>query len=285
MLKQTLLAAVFGVLAVGVGSARADSMSTGRPGTPGQDRGYLPWRGGGFGAIGFGPVYAANSGSGPQQQAQAYDIAPAMGQAAFANAEFENRWSELQVIIDRARSDFQMSTEYGAAKDELDNSQHAYDAAVDAVMARLQNDQQYKQLIEKRTQEQIALKSAAVGTGLRNSVADAKLRVGSMVTQMEAVALANDSAVQDARVRLTAADESMRLREKQFESQLYNRREIVSARTAMETARVNKAAADGYLRGAYITRADQLGLSAASNTGNTVFLSGLDPYFRAYYGM
>ena len=44
-----------------------------------------------------------------------------------------------------------------------------------------------------------------------------------MVTQMEAVALTNDSTVQDARGRLVSADETLRLKEKQFELQLYNR--------------------------------------------------------------
>jgi hypothetical protein len=273
--RSLITSAVLGLLTIGATSALADAGRSSRHG------GFRPWQSNGFG---FGPIYSADASTGPQQQAQGYDIAPAMGQAAFAEAEFDNRWAGLQVLVDRARSDFQISAEYISAKDELADAQHAYDAAVDAVLARLQTDGQYKDLIEKRTEEQIALKSTGVGTGLRNSVATEKLHTGSMVTQMEAVALTNDSAVQDARVRLVSADETLRLKEKLFESQLYNRPEVVAARGQMETARANKAGADGYLRGAFITRADQINLNAQNNSGNNVFLTGMDPYFRSYFG-
>jgi hypothetical protein len=272
--RTLLTSAVLGLLTVGATSALADA------GRPPRQGGFLPWQSNGFG---FGPVYPAGVSTGPQQ-AQGYDIAPAMGRAAFAEAEFDNRWADLQVLVDRARKDFQVSAEYMAAKNELTDAQHVYDAAVDSVLARLQSDQQYKDLIEKRTEEQIALKSTGIGTGLRNSVATDKLHYGSMVTQMEAVALSDDSAVQDARGRLISADETLRLKEHQFESQLYNRPEVAAARGEMETARANRAGADGYLHGAYITRADQLNLSVQSNSGNNVFLTGMDPYFRAYFG-
>jgi Tfp pilus assembly protein FimT len=277
MLGRSLLAsAVLGLLTVGATSALADAGRFPHRG------GFIPWQSNGFG---FGPIYPAGDSTGPQQQAQGYDIAPAVGQAAFAEADFNNRWADLQVLLDRARTDFQISAEYLTAKNDLADAQHAYDAAADSVLARLQTDQQYKDLIEKRTQEQIALKSTGIGTGLRNSMATEKLHTGSMVTQMEAVALTNDSAVQDARTRLVSADETLRLKEKQFESQLYNRPEVAAAREQMEMARANKAGADGYLHGAFIMRADQLNLSAQSNSGNNVFLTGMDPYFRAYYGM
>jgi hypothetical protein len=276
MLGRSLLAsAVLGLMTVGAASALADA------GRPPHQGGFRPWQSNGFG---FGPVYAAGASSGPQQQAQVYDIAPAMGQAAFAEAEFDNRWAELQVMVGRARMDFQISAEYLSAKNDLADAQRAYDGAVDAVLARLQSDQQYKDLVEKRTEEQIALKSTGIGTGVRNSVATEKLHTGSMVTQMEAVALTNDSAVQDARGRLVSADETLRLKEKQFESQLYSSPEVVAARGQMETARANRAGADGYLHGAYVTRADQLNLNAQNNSGNNVYLTGMDPYFRAYYG-
>ena len=81
-------------------------------------------------------------------------------------------------MVDRARKDFQISAEYITAQNDLADAQHAYDAAVDTVLARLQTDQQYKNLIEKRTQEQIALKSTGIGTGVRNSVATEKLHYG-----------------------------------------------------------------------------------------------------------
>jgi hypothetical protein len=203
-----------------------------------------------------------------------------MGQAAFAKAEFDNRWTGLQVLLDRARKDFQISAEYLAARNDYQAARQTYDAAVESVMDRLSGDPQYKDLLEKRTEEQIALKSTGIGTGLRNTVAMEKMHYGSMVTQFEAVALANDPAVQDARIRLVSAHEALSLKEKQFESQLYHQPEVVTARQQMESARANKAGAEGYLRGAEIARWDQLNMDWQSYSGNTVYLSGLDPVWR-----
>jgi hypothetical protein len=87
------------------------------------------------------------------------------------------------------------------------------------------------------------------------------------------------------RTRLVSADETLRLKEKQFESQLYNRPEVVAARGQMETARANKAGADGYLHGAYVTRSDQLNYNYQNISGNNVYLGGWDPYSRGYYGI
>jgi hypothetical protein len=276
MKGRSLIAMVFlGLVTVGAASALGD---VARP--PGQN-GYMPWHG-----AGFGPVYPAGVSTGPQQQqAQVYDISPAMAQAAFAEAEFDNRWAGLQVLLDRARKDFQISAEYLAARNDFDAAQRAYEAAVETVMARLWSDPQYKDLLEKRTEEQIALKSTGIGTGLRYAVAAQSMRYSSMATRLEAAALANDPAVQDARMRLVSAHETLALKEKQFESQLYHQPEVVAARQQMETARVDKAAADGYLRGAQITRADQLNLDYQSISGNNVYLTGFDPYYRGYFGI
>ena len=98
MIGRILTATVFlGLLTVGAGSALGDMDH--RPG----DNGYMPWHG-----EGFGPVYPAGASTGPQQQAQVYDISPAMGQAAFAEAEFDNRWAGLQVLLERARNWIQL---------------------------------------------------------------------------------------------------------------------------------------------------------------------------------
>ena len=139
-------------------------------------------------------------------------------------------------------------------------------------MARLANDQNYRKLVEQRTQEQIDLKSADVDSGLRNVVASEKLRYGAMASRMEAYALASDSAVQDAKSRLVAAQEALTVKERQFESQLFNRPEIAAARQSMEMARANKAGAVGYLCGAEITRADQIDVNSQMYGGNTVIV-------------
>ena len=106
-----------------------------------------------------------------------------------------------------------------------------------------------------------------------------------MVTQLEAEALNNDSAVQDAHGRVLAASQNLQLKEELFESQLYRQADLTAARQQMEIARANKAGADGFLRGALVTRADQLGLNSQNVTGNNVFLTGWNPYWRGYYGI
>jgi hypothetical protein len=244
---------------------------------------YLPWIGGGF-----GPYYGDDS-SGPsqsqQQQPQVVDMAPALGMAAYADTEYDNRWSSLQVLLDRSRNSFKISDDYLNAKRDLDGAQKDYDAAVETALSRLLDDPNYKDLVLKRTQEEVALKQTAMDTPIRDRVAAEKMRYGSQISQMEATALANDSDVQDTRSKLVAADEKLRLMEKRFEADLYHRPDVVAARQQMETARVNKAGADGFLTGTFITRADQLDANAQTYTGNTVYMSPWDPYYRGYYGL
>ncbi|HEY1921232.1 MAG TPA: hypothetical protein VGG44_00585, partial [Tepidisphaeraceae bacterium] len=105
-MRRTFAAAVvLGAMAFGVGPVMADM---GQP-EMGHSGGFLPWRGGGFGGYGV-------SGPAPSQQPpQVYDIAPAVAQAAFATAEYDNRWIGLQVMLERARGDFFYSAEYLSA--------------------------------------------------------------------------------------------------------------------------------------------------------------------------
>jgi hypothetical protein len=227
--------------------------------------GYLPWVG-----YGFAPTYTAPSNN--TQQAETVNLAPAQGEAAFADTIFSNRWADLQVLIDRARKDFEISDDYLSARNDAEQAQQAYDVAVDSVMSRLLNDADYKSLIEKKTEEKIALTQTPIGSGIRNAVANEKLRYGSMASQMEAVALANDSAVQDARSRMISADQNLRMKVKQFESDLYKRPEIVAAKQQMEVARANKSGADSYLDGMYLLRADQLFIND-NLPGNSVYFT------------
>jgi archaellum component FlaF (FlaF/FlaG flagellin family) len=214
--------------------------------------GYIPWQGIGFGYPFYG--YGYPSGSGPQQaSAPPYDLAPAVGNAAFTRAEFENRWADLQVMLARARDDFQISADYLAAKHDYESAQVDYEAAVEAVLSRVHDDPKYKQLAEKRTEERVIVNSTGVGTGVRNVMAVQTMHDGSMVTLLEAQALEDDSAVSESRIRLVSAHQNLVLKEKLFESQLYNRPGVVAARTQMETARANKAGAEGYLNGAIAT--------------------------------
>jgi hypothetical protein len=276
MNRSLAAAVVLGMMAFGAGPALAD-MGNPAPPQPQHQGGYLPWRSGGFGGY-------AVMGSSPSQAPQVYDIAPALAQAAFACADFDNRWIGLQVMLVRARGDFFLSSDYLTAHKEVAEAQSAYDSAADNVLARLANDKTYRDLIEQRTQEQVALKSAGPDSGLRNVVAGEKLRYGAMASRMEAFALANDSAVQDARGRLVAAQEALTMKEKRFESELYRQPEIVEARQSMEAARANKAGAVGYLHGAEVTRMDQIDVNSQAYGGNTVIFSPWSPYYRGYFG-
>jgi hypothetical protein len=235
----------------------------------------MPWRGQGFGAI-----YPGIGATGPQQnqQAQVYDIAPAVGAAEFARSEFQTRWSDLQVMLDRARRGFQISAEYVAAQTEFTDAQREYDDATETVLSRLHTDADYKNIIQQRTERQNMLKETGIGTGIRAAVATEKMEIAALATQMEAVALADSATVQDAKARLVNAKQALSLKEEQFELALYDQPEIVAARQQMEVARSNKAGAEGYLRGAETTRWDQLNLNSQSYSGNNVYLTGWGPY-------
>jgi hypothetical protein len=249
-------------------------------GNNGNNFSYLPWVSGGF-----GPYYPADSGSSQasSQPPPVYDLAPAMGMAYYADTEYDNRWSGLQVLLERARKEFQISDQYLKAKKDVDDAQANYDAAVDSVLNKLQDDPNYKDLVIKRTEQQVAVNATPIDSGARDYVAAKKMQAGSQVTQMEASAMANDSNVQDARTKLIAADESLRLLEKRFEADLYHRPDVVAGRQQVEVARANKAGADGYLYGAWIGRADQIYANDQTYTGNNVYYS--DPYYRGYYGL
>jgi hypothetical protein len=206
--------------------------------------GYVPWR---------GAEFAPFMGAQPSQPIAVYNLAPAMGQAAFAHAQYDNRWGDLQVLIARARDDFKISGDYLAAKDDYESAQANYEAAVEAVLSRVHEDPQYKKLAERRTEEQAIVNSTAVGTGTRNVTAVQAMHDGSLITVMEAKALEDDSTVTDARVRLVATHQILALKEKVFESQLYRNPDVVAARQQMESARAQLAGADGFLNGALIS--------------------------------
>jgi hypothetical protein len=211
--------------------------------------GYIPWQG-----VGFAPFMGAGPTIAPQDQPiPVYNLAPAMGQAAFARAQYDNRWSDLQVMISRARNDFRLSGDYLAARDDYESAQSNYEAAVEAILSRVHADPQYKKLAERRTEEQSIVNSTAVGTGTRNVVAEQAMHDGSLITLMEAKALADDPTVTDARVRLVATHQVLSLKEKVFESQLYRQSDVAAARQQMESARAQLAGADGFLNGALIS--------------------------------
>ena len=136
----------------------------------GHNGGYLPWRGEGFGG------YSVSGPAPSQQQPEVYDLAPAVAQAAFAEAQFRNRWIDLQLMLARSRSDFYISTDYVATRKDVEQARSLYESARQTVLDRLQSDKTYKDLIIKRTEQQIALKSTAAESGLRNVVAAEKMR-------------------------------------------------------------------------------------------------------------
>ena len=267
---------ILGLLSAEAGIARADFNQ------PDRSNGYMPWHGQGFGAI-----YPVGANTGPQQsqQAQVYDISPAVGAASFADAEFQTRWSDLQVMIDRARRTFQISTEFTAAQKEFTDAQKEYGDATETVLSRLHTDADYKKIIQQRTEQQNMLKETGLGTGIRTVVATEKMETGALATQMEAVALSDSAAVQDAKTRLVSAKQALSLKQEQFELALYDQPEIVAARQQMEVARSNKAGAEGYLLGAETTRCDQLNLNSQSYSGNNVYLTGWNPYWRGGFGI
>jgi hypothetical protein len=278
--------------ASGEGAERADQgrASGDNANSNHRDRGYRPWQSDDFGfGVPLG-IYnsAPDTSSQSQTQAKVLDIAPAVARASYAEAECTRTYTNLMLMIDRARKDFQTSADYRSAQNELNDAQAVYEDAMTRVVDQLKNDPTYKKLIEQRTEQDLAMENTAAFSGRRNTVATQKMDFGSQASLMEADALARDTAFQNGKTRLLAAKQSLWRRQADFDSSLYARPELLATKQSYEQALSNKAGAEGYLRGAEIARGDQLDINAASfsNSFNSVVYTPFDsPYYRGYHGV
>jgi hypothetical protein len=211
---------------------------------------WQPWTGAGS------PAASATTDNSSDSQPLAYDIAPAMAQAATADAKYDLAWMNLSEAKIHAYTKFEHSPEYQRAQRELADAQSAYDDASQTVIASLLSDPAYHKLIEKRTQTQIALNQRPGDQGIFNAISQLKMEYSSAASRMEADALAGDIQVRVAKTRLLAAQQVVTEITNRFEDNFAAQPAIASAWRNYQNAIIDQAGAQGYLDGALITRAD-----------------------------
>ncbi len=220
------------------------------------------------------------------ERSAVYDMAPAMGRAAFADAEYDRAYSALVGTLAQAKLDFVNSPDYIAAKREASEAGAAYDSAREAVLSKLLNNAEYRAAVEKHTEADIALKS---NVSPRIQSATNKMEIGSYVTQLQAAALATDANFQSAKTRLTAAQDKLNALQYQYQAKLSSQSAVVAARQSYDTARSLRAGAEGYLAGAFITRDDAIDADNRRYPPQPVYLYGgmqvgyWNPYYLGYY--
>ena len=219
-------------------------------------------------------------------------MAPAMGQAAAAEAQYDRASINLTDAQIRTRTQFQHSAEYRAAQRELQDAQDAYESACQDVLADLRNNPAYHALLEKRTQTQIALDNNRGDKPEMVAIATLKMEYSAAASRMEAEALGADSQVRDAKVRLEAAGQTLQGMTERFEDSFPDRPAIASAWQNYQNSIVNQAGAQGYLEGAFITRSDMMLANAQRYSapqpncwGGWGYPYGCSPYWYGYYGI
>jgi hypothetical protein len=257
-------------------------------------------------ATASGPIYVQPSG-GQGEQANtgavssssdgitAYDLGPAMAHASFAQAEYDRANTNLVLTLARARDEFQKSPDMVAARRDLETAQSSSDAAARAVLDNLARDSRYQTLLNQRADLDAQLHQFQ-SAGMRNELAARKMEIGAAITRMQSDALGNDNNVKAAKAKLIAAQQALNDKTAKFESDLYNSPQIVAARAALDSARVNRAAAEGYLNGAMVTRSDILTMDQLHHPYNgNIAADGaysypysypiFNPYLTGYYGL
>lgn len=250
------LTAIFTILVLLISSVTCDARGGG--GRGGMSHGYRPARGisfapyfgyGGYYPYGGYPYgYDSSLATPPEPTSsvspQAYDLTPLASRAAVADAEYERAYADLQSTIRQAREAFDNSPAFLAAQIELADAHQYYDAASVTALDQVHQNPEYRQLIERRTEAQIALKSAPLYSGRRERLATLKMESGAAATKMEGAALDNDATYQQAKGRLVAARHAMTAMKRQFQASLENRPDVAAARRTLQAAAARRAAAD-----------------------------------------
>jgi len=232
------------------------------------------------------------SGQTAKQPVAIYDIAPAMARSAVAAVSYDQAYANLRGALANAGREFENAPDMVAAERELNDAMIAYEAACEPVRGELLDRPEYHSLIEKRTEMEIVISSPEVSAGEKLAAATRKMEYASVAARMEANALMNDPAVVDAKLRLDAARQVVSEKNLRFEMTLYQQPAVAAAQREFDLAKLNRAGADAYLQGAWITRADSLDADQRRYPGTetvqyaspaTVYWG--NPYWWGYYGI
>jgi uncharacterized protein involved in exopolysaccharide biosynthesis len=186
------------------------------------------------------------------------DIANAEANAAAAKVKYDQAYAALNDTVANVRREFQVSPEFAHAKRELDDAQKDYDAATQVIHGTLATDPEYKELTQRKTEIEVALRSPTLPYTQRLDLANQKMQIGSILTDMEQKAFSENPQAQAAQQRLLAARQAMRELIDQFEADLPNNPDISAAKSAFDQAKIDLAQSQAYLQGAYVDRADAM---------------------------
>jgi hypothetical protein len=215
-------------------------------------------------------------------QLPVYDFAGAMKSASLAHSDFDAAKANLAATLARAHSEFENSPQFAAARQELAEARHAYEEACAPVRAGVSGDPAYRSLVEKRTELEIELRSVT-SRSVRQDLAARKLNYSAQANLMVSDALARDANVQNAKIRLAHAQQAVADQEARFQAEFYSLPEVMAAQKTVEAARASRDAADAYLYGTMMGRADLLNVAAANSAPvDSNGYGGGYPY--GYYG-
>jgi hypothetical protein len=214
----------------------------------------------------------------PPPQAPTNDLAVAMRNASLARSELEAATANLAAVRARVRADFENSDQLLSARRELADARQAYDEACAPVLAAVQENASYRQMIEQRTEVEIELRSAT-NRAIREELAARKLNFSAQAQLILSEAMARDSNVQNAKARVQRAQEAVSDLRTRFEAEYPDRPEIIAAQKTLEQARANLDAANAYLNGVLVARSDALDASGGGGGGG-----GGGYYNNPYWG-
>jgi hypothetical protein len=216
-----------------------------------------------------------------------YDLSPAMARSSFADSQLDSAYADWSNAILRARMAFENSADYRAAQQELADALSQYNAAKQVAIASVANDATYRDLLQKRTETDVAMTSATTGAE-RIQLAQEKMEYGAAISQMEATAMAKDSAVQSARTRLITAQQSLDAKITAFNVSVSDIPAVASAAKNLQIARANQAAASSALTGAWIARNDTVDADYRRYPPGPYvanYSTPFSPYYSGYYGL
>jgi hypothetical protein len=197
------------------------------------------------------PSYEGYQGPTDYPAAAVNAVPVAKAQATVARAVYNRARTALYGAVDSLREDFEYSQEFQSALREEKAAHDAYAAARDRALARLDADEDYQALkklaanltrkLEAMHQDRHASKDEILAT------ASVKLDYTTRMSDRVGEILSKDSAVQSARTQLVKAGERVSDMRSQFGRSIRRDRSFVSARGAMDDARISYLGADAYL--------------------------------------
>jgi len=219
--------------------------------------------------------------------ANVYDMAPAYGRAAYYDRQYQRTFADLQMVIERLRQQYVLGDEYRAASKKLDDAKAAYDAARAPVLQAVTARQDYRDLLEKRTRVSLALAQARLPKEDVAALAQRKMEYGAAASRMEAEALNDAATVRQTRADYLAAQAELNDKLARSQLTLVDQPVYVAAKKALDLASDNRAAAQGALAGAWISRNDTVDSDYRRYpppTGNLVAPWIGPGYWTGYYG-